>query len=70
VSPGQYSFGACGILRQHDFGKGAAAEASPNPIETHLRRVFAKTATGRQAELAGLIAAVGSVRIPDSDAGQ
>jgi DNA-binding CsgD family transcriptional regulator/PAS domain-containing protein len=42
---------------------------SPNTIKTHLRRVFAKTATGRQAELAGLIAAVGSVRIPDSDAG-
>jgi DNA-binding CsgD family transcriptional regulator len=34
---------------------------SPNTIKTHLRRVFAKTATGRQAELAGLIAAVGSV---------
>jgi DNA-binding CsgD family transcriptional regulator len=29
---------------------------SPNTIKTHLRRVFAKTATGRQAELAGLIA--------------
>jgi DNA-binding CsgD family transcriptional regulator len=43
---------------------------SPNTIKTHLRRVFAKTATGRQAELAGLIAAVGSVRIPDSDAAQ
>jgi DNA-binding CsgD family transcriptional regulator len=37
---------------------------SPNTIKTHLRRVFAKTATGRQAELAGLIAAVGSVRLP------
>jgi DNA-binding CsgD family transcriptional regulator len=36
---------------------------SPNTIKTHLRRVFAKTATGRQAELAGLITAVGSVRI-------
>jgi DNA-binding CsgD family transcriptional regulator len=40
---------------------------SPNTIKTHLRRVFAKTATGRQAELAGLITAVGSVRIPDTD---
>jgi DNA-binding CsgD family transcriptional regulator len=38
---------------------------SPNTIKTHLRRVFAKTATGRQTELAGLIAAVGSVRLPD-----
>jgi DNA-binding CsgD family transcriptional regulator len=36
---------------------------SPNTIKTHLRRVFAKTATGRQAELAGLIAAIGSVRL-------
>lgn len=43
---------------------------SPNTIKTHLRRVFAKTATGRQAELAGLITAVGSVRIPDIDTGQ
>ena len=40
---------------------------SPNTIKTHLRRVFAKTATGRQAELAGLITAVGSVRIGDAD---
>ena len=37
---------------------------SPNTIKTHLRRVFAKTATARQAELAGLIAAVGSIRLP------
>ena len=37
---------------------------SPNTIKTHLRRVFAKTATARQAELSGLIAAVGSVRLP------
>jgi DNA-binding CsgD family transcriptional regulator len=43
---------------------------SPNTIKTHLRRVFAKTATGRQAELAGLIAALGSVRIPDWDTGK
>jgi DNA-binding CsgD family transcriptional regulator len=40
---------------------------SPNTIKTHLRRVFAKTATGRQAELAGLMTAVGSVRIADAD---
>jgi DNA-binding CsgD family transcriptional regulator len=40
---------------------------SPNTIKTHLRRVFAKTATGRQAELAGLMIAVGSVRIADAD---
>ncbi|MBR0869834.1 helix-turn-helix transcriptional regulator [Bradyrhizobium tropiciagri] len=42
---------------------------SPNTIKTHLRRVFAKTATARQAELAGLIAAVGSVRIGETDTG-
>jgi DNA-binding CsgD family transcriptional regulator len=40
---------------------------SPNTIKTHMRRVFAKTATGRQTELAGLIAAVGSVRLPGQD---
>lgn len=43
---------------------------SPNTIKTHLRRVFAKTATGRQAELAGLITAVGSVRIGEMDSEQ
>ncbi|QPF88801.1 helix-turn-helix transcriptional regulator [Bradyrhizobium commune] len=43
---------------------------SPNTIKTHLRRVFAKTGTGRQAELAGLIAAIGSVRIGDMDSGR
>ncbi|UFW53583.1 MULTISPECIES: helix-turn-helix transcriptional regulator [Bradyrhizobium] len=43
---------------------------SPNTIKTHLRRVFAKTGTGRQAELAGLIAAIGSVRIGEADQGQ
>jgi DNA-binding CsgD family transcriptional regulator len=40
---------------------------SPNTIKTHLRRVFAKTSTGRQTELAGLIAAVGSMRLPGQD---
>lgn len=40
---------------------------SPNTIKTHLRRVFAKTATARQAELAGLIASVGTVRFPDGN---
>jgi DNA-binding CsgD family transcriptional regulator len=42
--------------------------SSPNTIKTHLRRVFAKTATTRQAELAGLIASVGVVRFPDGKA--
>ncbi|MCG2672793.1 helix-turn-helix transcriptional regulator [Bradyrhizobium sp. GCM10023182] len=40
---------------------------SPNTIKTHLRRVFAKTATGRQAELAALVAAIGSMRIGETD---
>ena len=35
---------------------------SPNTIKTHMRRVFAKTATGRQAELARLMASIASVR--------
>jgi DNA-binding CsgD family transcriptional regulator len=43
---------------------------SPNTIKTHLRRVFAKTATGRQAELARLIAAIGSVRIGETESGK
>jgi DNA-binding CsgD family transcriptional regulator len=34
---------------------------SPNTVKTHLRRVFAKTATARQAELARLIASIGLV---------
>jgi DNA-binding CsgD family transcriptional regulator len=38
---------------------------SPNTIKTHLRRVFAKTATARQAELVGMIASVSAVRFPD-----
>lgn len=40
---------------------------SPNTVKTHLRRVFAKTATGRQAELARLIAAIGGVRLVDTN---
>jgi DNA-binding CsgD family transcriptional regulator len=40
---------------------------SSNTIKTHLRRVFAKTATNRQAELAGLIIATGSVRLPEPE---
>jgi DNA-binding CsgD family transcriptional regulator len=40
---------------------------SPNTIKTHLRRVFAKTGTGRQAELARLIAAIGSMQIVRAD---
>jgi DNA-binding CsgD family transcriptional regulator/PAS domain-containing protein len=41
---------------------------SPNTLKTHLRRVFIKTATARQAELAGLIASVCAVRFPDENA--
>jgi DNA-binding CsgD family transcriptional regulator len=37
---------------------------SPNTIKTHLSRVFAKTATARQAELARLVAAMGALRLP------
>jgi DNA-binding CsgD family transcriptional regulator len=32
---------------------------SPNTIKTHLRKVFAKTGTGRQSELARVMAAIG-----------
>jgi DNA-binding CsgD family transcriptional regulator/PAS domain-containing protein len=36
---------------------------SPNTIKTHLRKVFAKTGTNRQTELARLIAAVGLLKV-------
>lgn len=32
---------------------------SPNTIKTHLRRIFAKTGTSRQSELARLMASIG-----------
>lgn len=35
---------------------------SPNTVKTHLRRVFAKTGTGRQVELARLIASIGLLK--------
>jgi DNA-binding CsgD family transcriptional regulator len=41
---------------------------SPNTIKSHLRRAFAKTGTRRQAELAGLIAAIGSLRLYGQEA--
>jgi DNA-binding CsgD family transcriptional regulator len=40
---------------------------SPNTIKTHLRRVFAKTATARQAELARVVASMGVIRFPNND---
>jgi DNA-binding CsgD family transcriptional regulator len=43
---------------------------SPNTIKTHLRPVFAKTAAGRQADLAGVIASLGSVHIRGAEAEQ
>jgi DNA-binding CsgD family transcriptional regulator len=39
---------------------------SPNTIKTHLRRVFAKTATARQAELARVVAWMGVIRFSDN----
>lgn len=42
----------------------AALRVSANTIKTHLRRVFAKTATSRQAELARLVASLAVVRPP------
>jgi DNA-binding CsgD family transcriptional regulator len=35
---------------------------SPNTVKTHLRRVFAKTGTSRQAELARLMGSIGLLR--------
>jgi DNA-binding CsgD family transcriptional regulator len=32
---------------------------SPNTVKTHLRKVFAKTGTSRQSELAGLVGSIG-----------
>jgi DNA-binding CsgD family transcriptional regulator len=45
-----------GMARQLDL--------SPNTIKTHLRRVFAKTGTRRQAELARLVALLSLIREP------
>lgn len=42
---------------------------SPNTIKTHLRKVFAKTGTSRQAELASVMALMGFVRSSGSDPG-
>jgi DNA-binding CsgD family transcriptional regulator len=35
---------------------------SPNTVKTHLRKIFAKTGTSRQAELARLMASIGVMR--------
>jgi len=35
---------------------------SPNTIKTHLRKVFAKTGTTRQTELARLLASIGLLK--------
>jgi DNA-binding CsgD family transcriptional regulator len=40
---------------------------SPNTIKTHLRKVFAKTGTNRQSELARLMASIGMLRADGSD---
>jgi DNA-binding CsgD family transcriptional regulator len=39
---------------------------SPNTVKTHLRKIFAKTGTNRQAELARLIASIGLMRPNES----
>jgi DNA-binding CsgD family transcriptional regulator len=35
---------------------------SPNTVKTHLRKVFAKTGTSRQAELGRLMASIGLLK--------
>jgi DNA-binding CsgD family transcriptional regulator len=45
-------------------GMARQLQLSPNTIKTHLRRVFAKTGTRRQAELARLVALLSLVREP------
>ncbi|QPF93006.1 helix-turn-helix transcriptional regulator [Bradyrhizobium commune] len=53
---------ALAVSSGHTVGETARLlNLSPNTIKTHLRHVFAKTSTGRQAELAGLITAIGTV---------
>ena len=39
---------------------------SQNTIKTHLRRIYAKTGTSRQAELARVIASLGLLKSDDS----
>jgi DNA-binding CsgD family transcriptional regulator/PAS domain-containing protein len=56
---------ALAVSSGHTVGEAARLlNLSPNTIKTHLRRVFAKTSTGRQAELAALITAVGTLCLP------
>lgn len=43
---------------------GRLLNLSPNTIKTHLRRIYAKTATESQVELAMLMTAVGTLRPP------
>jgi DNA-binding CsgD family transcriptional regulator len=40
---------------------------SPNTVKTHLRRVFGKTGTSRQAELSRLMATISLARGSESD---
>lgn len=40
---------------------------SPNTIKTHLRHVFAKTGTSRQAELARLMTSIGLIKAPRTE---
>jgi DNA-binding CsgD family transcriptional regulator/PAS domain-containing protein len=56
---------ALAVSSGHNVGEAARLlNLSPNTIKTHLRRVYAKTSTEGQVELARLIAAVGTLRLP------
>jgi len=54
--------GAVDGLGGDDPGNRAQLNVSPNTVKTHLRKVFAKTGVGRQAELARLIASLDLLR--------
>jgi DNA-binding CsgD family transcriptional regulator len=45
----------------------SALGVSANTIKTHLRRVFEKTGTTRQAELARLMASLAAVAMPKQE---
>lgn len=55
---------ALAVSSGHSVGEAARLlNLSPNTIKTHLRRIYSKTLTDGQVQLAGLVAALGSLRL-------
>ena len=55
---------ALAVSSGHNVGEAARLlSLSPNTIKTHLRRIYAKTSTEGQVQLAGLVTALGTLRL-------